>query len=44
MNVRLSSQWIDSSDELAVLDAARSHDVNAMRAALHAIDPSINIP
>jgi len=28
----------------ALLNAARSHDVNAMRAALHAIDPSINIP
>jgi len=28
----------------ALLDAARSHDTNAMRAALHAIDPSINIP
>jgi FlaA1/EpsC-like NDP-sugar epimerase len=28
----------------ALLDAARSHDANAMRAALHAIDPSINIP
>jgi FlaA1/EpsC-like NDP-sugar epimerase len=28
----------------ALLDAARSHDVNAMRAVLHAIDPSINIP
>jgi FlaA1/EpsC-like NDP-sugar epimerase len=27
-----------------LLDAARSHDANAMRAALHAIDPSINIP
>jgi FlaA1/EpsC-like NDP-sugar epimerase len=27
----------------ALLDAARSHDVNAMRAVLHAIDPSINI-
>jgi len=28
----------------ALLDAARSHDADAMRAALHAIDPSINIP
>ncbi|MCX6063079.1 MAG: nucleoside-diphosphate sugar epimerase/dehydratase [Caldiserica bacterium] len=28
----------------ALLDAARSHDANAMRAALHAIDPCINIP
>jgi FlaA1/EpsC-like NDP-sugar epimerase len=28
----------------ALLNAARSHDANAMRAALHAIDPSINIP
>jgi len=28
----------------ALLDAARSHDANAMRAAFHAIDPSINIP
>ncbi|WP_279386307.1 hypothetical protein [Candidatus Cryosericum odellii] len=28
----------------ALLEAARSHDANAMRAALHAIDPSINIP
>ena len=28
----------------ALLDAARSHDTNAMRAAFHAIDPSINIP
>jgi FlaA1/EpsC-like NDP-sugar epimerase len=28
----------------ALLDAARSHDANAMRAALHAIDPSINVP
>ena len=28
----------------ALLDAARSHDANAMRVALHAIDPSINIP
>ena len=28
----------------ALLNAARSHDVNAMRAALHTIDPSINIP
>ncbi len=28
----------------ALLDAARSHDASAMRAALHAIDPSINIP
>lgn len=28
----------------ALLDAARSHDANAMRMALHAIDPSINIP
>ncbi|HZL82121.1 MAG TPA: hypothetical protein VFB98_01405 [Candidatus Deferrimicrobium sp.] len=28
----------------ALLDAARSHDANAMRAALHAIGPSINIP
>ena len=27
----------------ALLDAARSHDANAMRAALHAIDQSINI-
>ncbi|MHB8107495.1 MAG: polysaccharide biosynthesis protein [Candidatus Cryosericum sp.] len=27
-----------------LLDAARSHDANAMRVALHAIDPSINIP
>jgi FlaA1/EpsC-like NDP-sugar epimerase len=27
-----------------LLDAARSHDATAMRAALHAIDPSINIP
>jgi len=27
----------------ALLEAARSHDANAMRAALHAIDPSINI-
>lgn len=27
-----------------LLNAARSHDVDAMRAALHAIDPSINIP
>src|SRR5664280_860601 len=27
-----------------LLDAARSHDADAMRAALHAIDPSINIP
>jgi FlaA1/EpsC-like NDP-sugar epimerase len=27
-----------------LLNATRSHDVNAMRAALHAIDPSINIP
>jgi FlaA1/EpsC-like NDP-sugar epimerase len=28
----------------ALLNAARSHDANAMRAALHAIDPSINVP
>ena len=28
----------------ALLNATRSHDVNAMRAALHAIDPAINIP
>jgi FlaA1/EpsC-like NDP-sugar epimerase len=28
----------------ALLDAARTHDANAMRVALHAIDPSINIP
>ena len=28
----------------ALLNAARSHDANAMRAALHTIDPSINIP
>ena len=28
----------------ALLDAARSHDAGAMRTALHAIDPSINIP
>ena len=28
----------------ALLNATRSHDTNAMRAALHAIDPSINIP
>jgi FlaA1/EpsC-like NDP-sugar epimerase len=28
----------------ALLDAARSHDANAMRASLHAIDPSIEIP
>jgi FlaA1/EpsC-like NDP-sugar epimerase len=28
----------------ALLDAARSHDANAMRVSLHAIDPSINIP
>jgi FlaA1/EpsC-like NDP-sugar epimerase len=28
----------------ALLNATRSHDVNAMRAALHTIDPSINIP
>ncbi|MHB8107628.1 MAG: polysaccharide biosynthesis protein [Candidatus Cryosericum sp.] len=28
----------------ALLNAARSHDVDAMRAALHTIDPSINIP
>ena len=28
----------------ALLNATRSHDANAMRAALHAIDPSINIP
>jgi FlaA1/EpsC-like NDP-sugar epimerase len=28
----------------ALLEVARSHDANAMRAALHAIDPSINIP
>jgi FlaA1/EpsC-like NDP-sugar epimerase len=28
----------------ALLDAARSHDATAMRTALHAIDPSINIP
>jgi FlaA1/EpsC-like NDP-sugar epimerase len=27
----------------ALLGAARSHDANAMRAALHAIDPSINV-
>jgi len=28
----------------ALLNATRSHDANAMRAALHTIDPSINIP
>lgn len=28
----------------ALLNATRSHDVNAMRTALHAIDPAINIP
>jgi len=28
----------------ALLETARSHDANAMRASLHAIDPSINIP
>jgi FlaA1/EpsC-like NDP-sugar epimerase len=28
----------------ALLNATRSHDADAMRAALHAIDPSINIP
>jgi len=28
----------------ALLNAASSHDVNAMRAAPHTIDPSINIP
>ena len=28
----------------ALLNATRSHDANAMRVALHAIDPSINIP
>jgi FlaA1/EpsC-like NDP-sugar epimerase len=28
----------------SLLDVARTHDANAMRAALHAIDPSINIP
>ena len=27
-----------------LLDAARSHDADAMRAALNAIDQSINIP
>jgi FlaA1/EpsC-like NDP-sugar epimerase len=28
----------------ALLNATRSHDADAMRAALHAIDPAINIP
>jgi FlaA1/EpsC-like NDP-sugar epimerase len=27
-----------------LLNAARSHDTDAMRSALHTIDPSINIP
>jgi FlaA1/EpsC-like NDP-sugar epimerase len=39
MDIAVLGSGIDT-----LLDAARSHDATAMRAALHAIDPSINIP